>query len=265
MNDPLLERVQQGDRAALELLLSRYAPSIYRFALRMCKNPADAQDTLQDTLLSMATHIGQFAGRSSLSSWVFALARSACSRRRRGKKNQPMLGEDAATEGADLAPTPEDAAAQRELVEILTEALDRLPDAYREVLLLRDVEGLTAPEAADALGLSIEALKSRLHRARSALRGALRPALEATEAPRGASCPDVVSAWSHKLEGDLSSADCASMERHIETCPACGPACEALRRSLSACQRVGQAPVPDAIQAQVREAVRRFAQGPALR
>ena len=256
--DSLLDRARQGDRAALEELLAQQAPVIYRFSLRMCRNVADAEDTLQDTLLSIANHVGKFAGRASLSSWIFALTRSACARRRRGLKNRPTENLDDAPPLPSGRPSPEEHAGQHELTAALTAALDQIPETYREVLLLRDMEGLSASEAAEALGVSVDALKSRLHRARQALREALHPILEA-EAPRpGPACPDIISAWSRKLEDELSSNDCAAMEQHIRSCLSCGAACNALKRSLSACQRIGTEEVPPAVQAQVKAAMRRF-------
>src|SRR5271165_5430320 len=110
MIDPLVERARRGDAGALEELLASVAPAVERFGLRMCRNPHDADDVLQDTLLSIATHLGEFEGRSSLLSWVFALTRSACARRQRGIKNQPHVSEDDAPEPRDLAANPEDRA-----------------------------------------------------------------------------------------------------------------------------------------------------------
>lgn len=258
--DPVVARAQAGDRAALEELLASVAPSIHRFGMRMCKNPHDADDILQDTLLAVAQHLPEFEGRSSLSSWVFALTRSACARRRRGLKNKPAMSDEHVAEEPDTSPSPEAQAAQQELTVALGAALDSLPDDYREVILLRDIEGLTAPEAAGALGLSVDALKSRLHRAREALRVALKPILEPVLAPANG-CPDVATLWSRKLEGDLSQDDCAAMEKHILGCPTCGAACDALKRALFACRRVAAAPVPPEVQARVRAAVRAWAEG----
>lgn len=247
--DPLVERARNGDAEALEEVLSRVAPSIQRFGLRMCKNPTDADDVLQDTLLAIATHLPEFEGRSSLTSWVFTLVRSACTRRRRGAKNQPHLDADA-IERADMAPTPEESASDRELARALDRALASLSDEHREVILLRDVEGLDAKEAADAIGISVDALKSRLHRARAALRSALAP----QERPREG-CPDIVAAWSKKLEGDLDAHDCAAMEKHIETCATCASACDALKNALLACRRSSSVVRPE-VQARVKAAVR---------
>jgi RNA polymerase sigma-70 factor (ECF subfamily) len=252
----LVERARKGDQEALEQLLERIAPSIHRFGMRMCKNPVDAEDVLQDTLLNVATHLGEFEGRSSLSSWVFALTRSACSRRRRGLKNRAHADADAVPEPADSSPSPEERAAGSQLTKSLTEALDRLPEDYREVILLRDIEGLSANDAAAALGVSVDALKSRLHRARTALRDALAPVLEPVKQPPGPGCPDILALWSAKLEGDLSQADCADMERHMEGCASCGAACDALKKALGACKSVPDDTIPVEIQSRVRTAIR---------
>jgi RNA polymerase sigma-70 factor (ECF subfamily) len=251
----LVARARKGDRGALEAVLGTVAPAVHRFSLRMCKNAHDADDVLQDTLISVANHLGEFEGRSSLSSWVFALTRSACARRRRGLKNRPPVSDEGMADTPDIAPTPEAQAADHELASALSSALDTLSDEHREVILLRDVEGLSAPEAASSLGISVDALKSRLHRAREALRLALRPMLEPAAAQAPSGCPDVVALWSKKLEGDLSQGDCSAMEKHLETCPACGAACDALRRALLACQHVRTEAVPPEIQARVKAAV----------
>ena len=245
----------------MEALLAEVAPSVHRFGLRMCRNAADADDVLQDTLLAVTSHLGAFEGRSSLSSWVFTLARTACARRRRGLKNAPPVADDATAERVSELHDPEQEASSRELSVALGRALDGLSDEYREVLVLRDIEGLSTDEAADATGLSADALKSRLHRARSALRDALRPLLEPAQPASGAQCPAIAEIFSRKLEGELSQADCAEMERHLATCPACNAACDALRTVLSACRRETGATVPKEVPARVRAAVARWQRG----
>lgn len=252
MIDPRVERARQGDAAALEEVLASVAPAVRRFGMRMCRSPDDADDVLQDTLLAIATHLPEFEGRSSLSSWVFALVRSACARKRRGLKNRPPVADDAAHERSDEAPSPEESAAGRELGAALSRALEALPEDQREAVLLRDVEGLSAAEAAEAIGIGEAALKSRLHRARAALRASLAP-LAAAPAP---GCPNVAEQWSRKLEGDLSAMDCAAMEKHLATCPTCAATCDALRSALLACQAAAHEAVPPEVQARVKAAVR---------
>ena len=250
-----VERAQRGDTAAMEDLLESIAPAVQRFGMRMCKNPADADDVLQDTLLSIAQHLPAFEGRSSLSSWVFTLVRTACGRRRRGLKNKPGESDDVLAERPAEGPTPEEGAAGRELSKALLGALDALSEEHREVLLLRDVEGLTAPEAAEVLGIRVDALKSRLHRARGALRDAMRPVLEPGAAEPRPGCPDVIHAWSRKLEGELNAIDCATMEEHVASCPSCGPACDALRQALRLCKSASEGPVRPEVRARVKAAL----------
>ena len=256
--DALLARAKGGDRQALERVLSVVAPSVYRFGMRMCRNVHDAEDVLQDTLVAIADHLRDFEGRSSLSSWVFVIARSACARRRRSQKDQPHADESELAQKADAGPTPEAQTADLELARALSHALDSLSEDQREVILLRDVEGLTAPEAAAALEIGVDALKSRLHRAREALRTALQPLLEPRTSSPASGCPDVIALWSKKLEGDLSQTDCSAMEKHLEGCAACGSACNALKKVLVACQRVREEEVPPAIQLRVKNAVREW-------
>lgn len=254
----LVTRARAGDRAAMERLLASVAPSIKRFAHRMCRHDADAEDVLQDALLSIATHLGDFEGRSALPSWAFAITRSACARRRRGKKNEPADGDDALRDRPAEDPSPSDRVEAGETRALVERALDRLPEEHREVLLLRDAEGLSGAEAAAALGVSIDALKSRLHRARSALRDELRPILESDAAPRASTCPDVVRAFSRNLEGDLDASACAEMEAHVSGCPACGRTCDVLQEALTACRASPTPSLTPELEARVRAAVSRW-------
>jgi len=252
--DHLVPRARAGDGAAVEEVLAAIAPAVYRYGRRMCGSAHEADDVLQDTLLNVALHLDDFEGRAAFSSWVFALCRSACARRRRGLKNRPPLAVDEAPEACDPGPSPEALAAEREVLGAVLAALDRLSPEAREVLLLRDVEGLTAPEAAAALEISIDALKSRLHRARTALRRELEPGEDRPASTPG--CPDVMALWSKKLDGDLTPIDCASMEAHLAVCPRCSVACDTLRNALSACQSLSTTRVPAHVQERVKAAAR---------
>lgn len=252
--DHLLPRARAGDGAAVEELLAAIAPAVYRYGRRMSGSVHEADDVLQDTLLNVALHLREFEGRAAFSSWVFALARSAFFRRRRGLKNRLHVAADDAAEPSDQRPSPETQAAEREVFGDVLAALDRLAPDAREVILLRDVEGLTAPEAAAALDIGVRALKSRLHRARAALRRELEPRSERAAAAPG--CPDVVGLWSKKLDGELTPVDCASMEAHLGACSRCSAACEALRQALLACQSLSAARVPEHVQERVKAAAR---------
>ncbi len=261
MIDPLITRATKGDPGALEAVLAQVAPAVRRFGLRMCRDPHDADDAFQDTLLAIATRLGEYEGRASFSSWVFTLVRTACARRRRGLKNLPPVASEVVPEAPDLSRDPEQRASDAELSAALSSALDALPDEQREVIQLRDVEGLSAAETAAVVGITVEAVKSRLHRSRAALRNALRPISEAFAPERGPRCPEVMTWWSRRIEGEVSTRDCAEIEKHVSGCGSCSAACETLRRALGACQRAGQTTPDPEVQRAVVVAVRRVALG----
>lgn len=259
-NDAILEAARGGDPDALNALLERHQGQVYRFGLAMCRDPEDARDVLQDTLLALARGVQDFRGASSLSTWLYTVARSACIKKRRVRKGAPerlqsldVGGE--ALELADGAPGPDEQLASRRLERALAEAIGALAPPYREVLVLRDIEGLTAPEVAEVLGVSVQAVKSRLHRARLQVRSQLAPTLGADIAP-SATCPDVLTLFSRHVEGDISAEVCAQMERHLEDCSRCRGACASLRRTLALCRTGPVAAVPPAVQASVRAALR---------
>ncbi len=235
----LVARAQRGDRSALEALLLELAPQLERFARRLCgARAAEVDDALQDALVLVAEHLPEFEGKSALSSWAFALVRSACARRRRGAKNAPHEGLDAVLKLASEAPSPERTTLDDERRRQVAAALDALPAEHREVLALRDVEGLTAEEAAASLGLGVAALKSRLHRARAALRSSLAPVFAPDALPPEASCPDVVQALSAKLEDDLAPAACTLLEGHVAGCSRCGALCDTLKQASLVCRQL---------------------------
>ena len=271
LTDPLVERAREGDAQALEALLAAVAPAIHRFGARMCRSGADADDVLQDTLIAVATNLKGFEGRSALSSWLFALARSACARRRRGLKNRPHLGTETLESERDETPSPEQRVLDRELGEAIARALEALPEDYREAVLLRDVEGLSAAEAAEAIGVSVEALKSRLHRGRAALhrqlaltteRGGTRGRMAPGADSPATGCPDIVRLWSRKHEGELSKLDCAEIEQHVAGCPSCDAICEELKKALEACRLSATDRVDPGTRERVKRALRSWSSQP---
>ena len=147
----------------------------------MCRDPEDARDVSQETLLAAARTLPGFRGDASLSTWLYAIARSFCIKARRRSVFAPEIVslESAGREAraaADDAPGPDRALAEREGRAALADAIASLEPGYRDVLILRDVEGLPASAVADATGLSVAAVKSRLHRARAAVKARLAPA-----------------------------------------------------------------------------------------
>jgi RNA polymerase sigma-70 factor, ECF subfamily len=261
----LLEAVRSGSSQALEALLERHEARLYRFARRLCRHREDAEDVLQESLLAAARGLGGFRGASSIGTWLYAIARSFCIKKRRRSVFAPVevsLDSEvslAARGVADPGRRPDEVLEASRLEAALERAIAALDRPYREVLLLRDVEGLSAAEVARVTGLSVPAVKTRLHRARGRLREALAPLMAApgrAAAPASARlCPDVVRLFSRHLEGDISARTCARMERHLASCPRCRASCEGLKRVLRMCRTVPEPEVSAALQDKVRRAV----------
>ena len=264
----LVEAARSGDRQALEQLLLRHQGKVFRFGMKMCRAEEDAKDVLQETLLAAARGLPEFRGASSVSTWLFTIARSFCIKHRRRSRFAPEVVESldqgepgrVARELPDEGRTPDQALEGRRLEAALEGAIAALEPMYREVLVLRDVEGLSAAEVAEILGISTDAVKSRLHRARVAVRERLAPALSAElpDAQPGPGCRDVVEAFSRRLEGEIEPGLCADLEAHVSRCPACQRRCESLKSTLALCRTAGTANVPDDVARSVRDALRRF-------
>jgi len=252
----LLKAYRGGDDAALEKLLARHAPAVLRFGMKMCRDPEDANDVLQETLLAAARGMRDFRGASSLSTWLYTIARSFCIKRQRRAAPDALGDRD---DVPDSARAPDEAAHAHEIGAALQEAIGALSPEHREVLLLRDVEGLSAPEVAEIVGINVDAVKSRLHRARVAVRERLAPMLVEDTTPRSPTCPDVAPMLSRYLEGEIDAVDCASMERHVASCARCRAECDSLRKVLALCATSAtEGAVPEDVQRIVREAVRQL-------
>lgn len=259
----LLDRARGGDRSALEELLGRHERRVYRFGLSMCRDSEDARDVVQDTLMAVARTIHDFRGASSVSTWLYTIARSFCIKKRRRSIHAPASevsidaadGLSAVKHVADPGRTPDEVVSAKQVEEALQEAIGKLPPIYREVLILRDMEGLTAPEVAQVLGVTVEAVKSRLHRARAAVRAEVAPLIAPPEGALAAGCPDIVALFSSHLEGDIDASVCAEMERHLERCPGCRARCDGLRNVLARCRASPLPEVPLEIQADIRRAL----------
>jgi RNA polymerase sigma-70 factor (ECF subfamily) len=266
-DEDLLAAARGGDAGALEALILRYQPRVYRFGVSMCRDPEDASDIAQETLLAMARSIRDFRGEASVGSWLFTIARRFCMRKRRRSKYAPAeersldaLDTGGAERLTDPAPGPEQEAAGRQIERALRAAIGSLDPSQREVLVLRDVEGLTAPEVAQVLGIGVQAVKSRLHRARLAVRQQMAPLLgaPAAAAPKSPQCPDVLLLFSRHLEGDIAPDLCADLEAHLGRCRECRGACESLRRTLALCRAVPATEMPAAVAESVKHAIRAF-------
>jgi RNA polymerase sigma-70 factor, ECF subfamily len=186
----------KGDREALNALFTRYTRPLYQTALRLLGNPEDAEDALQDGLLSAARNFKRFEGRSKFSTWLTRIVINAALMRLRSQRARPTISleqEDSEqrelTLGSripDSRPDPEEGYAERERSEILERGLKTLPPALQSAVWLRDIEGLSTAEAARALGLSEGTLKSQLHRGRSRLSWTIQRNLGLDGAPAAA-------------------------------------------------------------------------------
>ena len=181
----LVARAQAGDISAFEALVEAHRDKVYGLTLRMTRSEADAAEITQDTFLSAYQHLKDFRGDAAFGSWVHRIAANNAPMRLRHRRvvqaaEGELLGPEF-TERESLAEYPsqdwsrsaEGKILDAELGRAIQGATDRLPEGYREVFLLKDVEGLSYEQIAEVTGDSIPAIKSRLHRARLALREAI--------------------------------------------------------------------------------------------
>jgi RNA polymerase sigma-70 factor, ECF subfamily len=175
----LVDAARAGDVASFEQLVRRYDRNVFRIAQHITQNREDAEDVVQDAFLKAFQNLKQFQGQSKFYTWLVRIAVNEALMRLRRRRPERMvsLDEDVKTEEdsipreiADWSPNPEQLYDQGELKEILQKTIQGLPPGFRTVFILRDVEDLSTEETADALGLSVPAVKSRLLRARLQLR-----------------------------------------------------------------------------------------------
>ncbi len=177
----LVERAQHGDTVAFDELVARYADKVHRLTYKVLRHEEDAEDALQDAFLSAYRNLSRFKGESTFSTWLYRVAMNAALMRLRKRRDgmvsieQPSDREDSRVtlQLADWAKTPPDMIINDELRTALERAVDALPEELSTVFRLREVDGSSNSEVAEILGLSVPAVKSRLHRARVALRDSL--------------------------------------------------------------------------------------------
>jgi RNA polymerase sigma-70 factor (ECF subfamily) len=174
----LVEELKAGKEEAFDALLDVYGSRLHSFASRMCRNAEDAKDVVQETLIAVFRSLKEFRGESRFRTWLFTIATNACRKMKRKGKFEPdeelslddfmptARGHAQKPEITDWSQNPEELFLRSELRTAVEAAIAQLPPHYRVVLILRDVEQLSTDETADVLGLSPEAVKSRLHRAR---------------------------------------------------------------------------------------------------
>ena len=185
-DDELVARARDKDFAAFEDLLGRYEDKVFRLANRIVRNETDAKEILQETFVSIWRKLDTFKGDSQFGSWVYRIATNAALMRLRAHRRHPEVsteelpigyldnyGQPLPTGADNWSKRPDDELQSSELRAHIQAAVDALPDIYRTVFVIRDIEGLSTEETAEALGISIPTVKTRLHRARIALRDSI--------------------------------------------------------------------------------------------
>lgn len=245
----LLEKARSGDSDALESLLRLIQPQLHRFSMNMCRHTEDAEDILQESLIAIVQALNRFKGDSSFSTWMYSIARSFCIKKRRKSKFAPNVEESweqlpsSVQEGVEgNAKGPLEEVEQAEMWTLIQDALRTLDHRDRELIILRDIEGLRAKEVSEIVGLSVSAVKSRLHRARSTLRERLANLEIATPISPLSTCPDIRQLFSKNLEGELATQICVDMRQHIDECEICARECDGLKNIIHTCHMAKDEP-----------------------
>ncbi len=175
----LVKRVLAGELDLFELIMRRYNQRLYRVVRSILGNDADVEHVMQDAYVAAYTHLGQFAERSKFSTWLTKIAvYEALARKKRQKRLVELdsMAESEKEHSSMLASNernPEEKLLNMELKDILEHSVEALPELYRSVFVMREIEGLDTVETAECLGISQENVKTRLHRAKAMIRGEL--------------------------------------------------------------------------------------------
>ena len=158
----LIARLQKRDEAAFEELIRQYEKKVYTLCFRMCGNSEDAEEAAQDAFLALWRGIDRFRQESSLSTWIYRLATNACIDTLRRRKKQSgsvsLDDEELFVDAVDTSPQPQETVEHREAQKLLQEGLSALPEEYRKVLILREIEGLSYTEIAESASIELLSL-----------------------------------------------------------------------------------------------------------
>lgn len=225
----MLARLRAGDGAAYERLVVEAGGRMLAVARRILGNDQDAQEAVQDAFLSAYKNLRSFEGGSKLTTWLHRITVNAALMKRRAKARRPersiedllpAFHADGHRTGPKppWQPLPQDRLESREMRELVHRLIDELPDDYRTILVLRDIEELDTASTAEALGISEPAVKTRLHRARQALR----TLLEQSMAPeQEMTCKELIDFLDDYYEGRLPAEARKRFEAHLNICQAC--------------------------------------------
>lgn len=174
----LVAGIKKGDELAFQEIMSRYTQKVFNLAMRLTRNQEDAEEVLQDVFVTVYNKIESFEGKSQFSSWLYRVtANTAFMKLRRRKSTESVSFEDLSANVKDnwVGQTPDEnnidyMSIKHELRDIIERAVARLPEEYKNIFVLRDIDGLSNEEVAEMMALTVPAVKSRLHRARMLLR-----------------------------------------------------------------------------------------------
>ena len=177
IDDAIIKSVLEGDVNAFEQLVTKYEKTVYNLALRMTGNAEDAADMMQEAFLKAYRSLKNFRGDSKFSVWLYRIVSNVCLDFLRSKSRKPTVsltaendeGEETEIEVADLAPNPEECLMSSLTKDAINRGLKALPPEQREILLLREVSGLSYEEISEALGLELSTVKTRIFRGRKRL------------------------------------------------------------------------------------------------
>ena len=175
-DEEIVSRVIAGEVALFEVLMRRHNQRVYRTIRAILKDEVEVEDVMQQTYVLAYTNLAQFAGTANFSTWLTKIARNEALRRIRREahfvadQDLAQPGNGTRMEFATDDPNPEESMGTRELATMLESAIDALPETYRSVVMLREIEGMSTAQAAEVLGVTEEVVKTRLHRAKQHIR-----------------------------------------------------------------------------------------------
>jgi RNA polymerase sigma-70 factor, ECF subfamily len=248
-----LELIHDPGPDSLDRALTLLQNTVYSFSMKVCGHPEDAEDTTQEVLLKTIPHLSNFENSQALAVWLYKVARNRCISHRRGDKNSATKNlslDELMPDGRELSelrsktPGPEASVLNKETEEQLRDAVLALPEQYRLVLVLHDMEELSTAEVAQITGLREGTVRVRLHRGRLFLRrhlarinqGAPLVIHAAAEEPRPQHCRNLFAALSDYMDGLVDDAVCQEMDRHIEDCEPCQAFIASLKDAVAQCR-----------------------------
>jgi RNA polymerase sigma-70 factor (ECF subfamily) len=241
----ILERLKAGDPEGCTLCVRAHSDELYRLAYRMLRDPAAAEDVVQDTFVNAFKGLDKFDGRAALGTWLFRIAYNNALMRLRSRRPTAPLEAETDGEGLGFTPVvvrwseqPEEIVEQHETAEVLERAIDSLPLPLKTVFQLRDIEERSTEETAEILGASRAAVKVRLHRARLVLREKLSGYLNQDVPPEAATmtCEQLIPYLSEYVDNSIDEPLATAARQHIATCPHCHVLVDTTRQTITLMQ-----------------------------